>query len=220
MDIQKELKALPQSFRGLAYIRSKSDMLELVPSTWCDSMAQVTAAFDKALADGYEGVIVRDPRAKMDTDPLFAMKLKPFKDDEFLLKDIVDVVQNGLKVLCAVRNNPSIVFHASWYMPGARAIAMLKDKHKHIGSLVTAKYQQLLASGVPRHATIKGIAGGSANTYPAPPRGNLLTPDWGGAGYVSAPSPAGQKTPVKVTRMFDYSTRDPEAETDHSTSSG
>ena len=120
----------------------------LIPIQPKELMRQLTA---KAVADGYEGGIIRLANAPyLDGKKTNKMlKLKSFLDDEFMVRDIKPS-REGWAVLTLIANNGK-EFGCS--APGNRAAQyeVMENAAQYIGRFVQVKYFELTTDGIPFH---------------------------------------------------------------------
>lgn len=126
-----------------------------VDTTVCESMEQLSDLYGTYMENGYEGQMVRlDTHKYENKRSKSLLKRKEFVDEEFVLHDVKEgvgnrsgmagrveyVLQDGRVVGAGIRG--SFAFFQT----------LLREKDKHIGNLVTIRYQNLTPDGVPRFA--------------------------------------------------------------------
>jgi DNA ligase-1 len=119
---------------------------------------ELEAYEERAVGEGYEGIMVRVPDSQYFAGRSHALlKLKRFDDAEFTLVDLQEGVGNrgGLATRAFLRMpNGQGTFAAGVVGDDATTAAMLTNKSKYIGKLWTVKYKGLTSAGIPRHAKL------------------------------------------------------------------
>jgi DNA ligase-1 len=134
--------------------------LVLCETIICNNEAEVDAAYDRFLKEGYEGMMIRNnvPYQQKRTDNL--LKRKEFQDAEFKILDILEGVGNrsGMAgTLLLQLNDNGDTFNSSATGGEVYYRELLTNKNKYIGKLATVKFQNYTPGGVPRFPTIKAI---------------------------------------------------------------
>lgn len=127
---------------------------------YCDNMEQVWKYHEKCVADGYEGVIIRNLDGKYEfgfrSNDL--IKLKTFDDAEFEIIDIIEATGRdaGTSVM-VLRTSDGNGFNAK--PQGSRELRAeyLKNRKNIIGKWATVQYQGLSDDGVPRFPSLIAI---------------------------------------------------------------
>ena len=143
-DIADESKSFKDRLKELTHIKEKCPIdskLVIVEHTPVSGLDQIKALHNKAVSDGYEGLVVRDPEAtyKYGARDNRMQKLKEFSDSEFLITGI----EEGLREedMCFTLKTKE------GYLFKAKPIGTREDKkwyREHINDIVgkmgTVKY--------------------------------------------------------------------------------
>lgn len=114
----------------------------LVPTIQITTLEQVLELSDYFLNLNYEGIIIRLDRPyerREKSGGIF--KWKPFRDEEFLIKDIITgrgSRENAAKLVCLIEND--ITFECALKCTVEQMEAVYKDKDQFIGQLATVRY--------------------------------------------------------------------------------
>lgn len=127
---------------------------------YCDNMEQVWNYHERCVADGYEGVIIRNLDGKYEfgfrSNDL--IKLKTFDDAEFEIIDVIEATGRdaGTSVM-VLRTSDGNEFNAK--PQGSRELRAeyLKNRKSIIGKWATVQYQGLSDDGVPRFPSLIAI---------------------------------------------------------------
>ena len=110
----------------------------------CDLFCEATleATFDRYIAEGYEGMMLRDSTEgyKFGTRTNALQKYKKMHTEEFQIVDIIESPQdNALRFVCDLRNGNTVTVR----LVGDKEenLKYLKDKQDYIGQWLTIKYQ-------------------------------------------------------------------------------
>ena len=135
--------------------------LKAVPTTELTNADQVDDLLDTMIADGHEGVMLRnrDSRYKHSRSPDL-QKLKRFMDSEF---EIVDVVPGKGKMsacgvfVCKLPKPSTETFNVKCEGSLESLEEYLTNKEQYIGKQLTVKYQELTKYGKPRFPVGKAV---------------------------------------------------------------
>ncbi len=128
-------------------------VVDTYPVTSQEHLDQLFASF---MEEGFEGQMIRmldqgyeNKRSKQ------LVKRKDFKDDEYVIVDIIEGIGNwagyAKSVTCKrINDNTEKTFGAGIKGNQEFTKQLLKDKELYIGTLVTVTYQHLTPDGVPR----------------------------------------------------------------------
>lgn len=124
---------------------------------------EVEQRLDKAIEDGFEGIMLRDPNMLYDNGRSSNLiKYKRFKDSEYKVVDIQEGVGNatGLAstIICETKEGKMFATGTGkgWDENAKRELFL--NKEKYIGQMVTVKYQELTPDEqVPRFGKIVGF---------------------------------------------------------------
>ena len=121
-------------------------------STWVHNATEIESVLDRFTADGYEGIILRDPRAPYCPGRTTALqKYKRFQDAEF---PILTVIEAGGKdagtavFVCCTRTNRT--FTARPIGTRAHRARLWVERASLVGCMATVRFQGLSSYGVPR----------------------------------------------------------------------
>lgn len=109
---------------------------------------------------GYEGVMIRDPKSLYEGKRSKGLvKLKRFKDEEFLIFDIEEGVGNskGIAGRALMSSQNGEIFPAGIIGSREYARELFENKEKYIGKYGTVKFQEKTENGVPRFSKLKYI---------------------------------------------------------------
>lgn len=121
--------------------------------------------YEKFMADGYEGIMLRDPDAKYEHKRSYGLqKYKQFRDAEFEIVDIIEGTGNrsGMFGRAVLKNKNGKTFEANARGDTSYYKELLKNKHKYIGKMATVRYQNETPDedgkgGVPRFGVMIAI---------------------------------------------------------------
>lgn len=136
-----------------------------ISKTWKDfAPLGIETLMDQVLADGYEGVILRNKNGQYKHGrSKDLLKYKRFLEEEF---EIIEVGEGKGKnkgtaiFTCAPRVHDTILYELRFTVtaPGDYAMKALYLKDEHIiGKMVTVKYQEKTDSGIPRFPVAIGF---------------------------------------------------------------
>jgi DNA ligase-1 len=143
-------EALKAFLAGVQYI-------EVVPHEMADSEESVMKLYDGYVEDGYEGAIIRNPKAEYQnkrTKDL--LKVKPLDDAEFVITGVEPGVGNwaGKAKRIWFKDQAGKTFKGSFKGSMEQAAKFLEEKNKWIGQTVTVHYNGLTEYGVPNYAQL------------------------------------------------------------------
>lgn len=158
-DCYHEQTTMPYSSRrafAKSFISGCSN-IELVPQA--DSMQNtpngISRAMKKAVADGYEGIILRTDSAWAAGRSPHVLKLKPTNDSEFEIVDVVKTKNGRLSLVLETDDGES--FRCSVGMTADERAELFENRAEIIGLKATIDYQELTERGVPRFPKLKEI---------------------------------------------------------------
>lgn len=127
----------------------------------CNNEAELDAAYERFLSEGYEGMMVRNnmPYQQKRTDHL--LKRKEFQDAEFEILDIIegDGNRSGMMGRIVLKISDTVTCKSSALGNQAHFTELLVNKDKYIGKMATVKFQNYTPDGSLRFPTIKAIRG-------------------------------------------------------------
>ena len=127
----------------------------LVPCTVVGNKHEAQAAFEKAAADGWEGVVIKGLDSRYNTGPTAWVKLK-WKDQSDYFVVSIDPVRERIGVGAIIPAKDA----AGNAVPGTMVLEVgvkapnRYKKHIAIGDMVTIEHQGVLASGSLRHPVL------------------------------------------------------------------
>ncbi len=162
-----------------------SNLINLVPNREVNNVEELIALWGKAVKLGYEGLIIRDPKApyKQGRSTLkqgWMLKLKKFKEDEAEVVGFEELMHNHNAATEGELGQTIRTKHQANMVAGNSLGALLvkwqdkefklgtgftqvhrdyiwKFKDKYLGIPVTFKYQELSKYGIPRFPVFKGF---------------------------------------------------------------
>jgi len=138
--------------------------ITLCPKIECRNQAELDAHQQKAIAEGYEGQIIRlYGRSYENKRSHYLIKRKEFLDSEFIIKDITEGngSRSGIAGRACFEMPNGTTFDAGLRGTHEYCRELLMNKHKYIGLPATVRYQELTgALGVPRMPVMIGIRQG------------------------------------------------------------
>lgn len=129
--------------------------LRPVPSKPCAGEADVDAALKRHEREGYEGVMLRDPRAPYLPGKRSSglLKLKSFLDREFEIVGFEEASgkdRGTVVFVCRTGTSESKEFRVRPTGTLAERARMLRDAPRLVGKMLTVRFQELSDDGVPR----------------------------------------------------------------------
>lgn len=124
----------------------------VVDTRECNSKEEIFLNHNEFIGEGKEGSIVRENvvYAKKRTKSL--LKIKSFKDEEFLVKDVIEGIgnRNGVagSIVCQLSDGRE--FHSNIKGDFTFLENLLKNKSEYIGNTCTVKFQDYTPDGIPR----------------------------------------------------------------------
>ena len=131
----------------------------LIPYDTCRKEDVETQSFDY-VKSGYEGGMVRDPKAPYENKRSYTLqKIKPFLDAEFKILEIIegDGNRSGMMGRCRLELENGKSFEANAKGNFELYIDMLKNQSKYLGKMAHVRYQNLTPDGIPRFGVIHSI---------------------------------------------------------------
>jgi len=137
-----------------------NDTVRKVPTNRVTTINQLNELYEKYLDDAFEGQMVRLDAPYENKRSKYLLKRKEFKDEEFVILDIVEGFGNksGMAGNMLFKNYKGIEFHSN--ITGNRDYLreLLKNKKKYIGKKATVKYFNLTpVDEVPRFPYVTAI---------------------------------------------------------------
>lgn len=140
--------------------------IHLVPCRVCQNYGELEAFYEEAIANGEEGVVVRniDSKYLIDKRSKDCLKWKPVFSKEFKITDIIfdNDAKHGKLVKYVCRTEEGKVFKAVPSWPKARRAEVYQEyledsSNEVIGKMLTVEYREVTKKGAPRHAVAKVI---------------------------------------------------------------
>lgn len=160
-DIIDETKPFRERLKILEELvtSANNSKVKLVPTYEVNSEEEIMAWHDKFIAEGDEGVIIRDLDApyKIGHRNISLQKFKVFEDDEFEIVDIEDGKGKNTgvaKFVCKTKEGK--LFEAEYNAPMEERKLIFQNKDKYIGKMLTVRYQEMSDDNIPRFN--KGIS--------------------------------------------------------------
>jgi DNA ligase-1 len=125
----------------------------------------VDAALQRAIDDGYEGVMVRvgDTPYAYGRRSSTILKHKLMQDDEFEIVEVLEGTKRLADKVGAIRcvtNGPErLKFKASFHIDDDSRAYWWKHRHSLLGKMATVQFQELTDYGVPRFGVFKAVRG-------------------------------------------------------------
>lgn len=125
----------------------------------CENEADLDAAYERFLEEGYEGMMVRNNVAYQQKRTDNLLKRKEFQDEEFEILDIIegDGNRSGMMGRIVLKIDENKTFKSSALGNEAYFRELLVNKDKYIGLMATVKFQNYTPEGKPRFPTVKAI---------------------------------------------------------------
>jgi ATP-dependent DNA ligase len=136
-------------FKGLTHVI-------IVPTESLEKKQLLNHKHDLYVADGYEGIMIRDPRGKYELAERsnHLLKYKYFHTDEYEIIGAQEDKDGGVVWACACPSkrwgDDPITFHVRPKGSLATRKQWYKDRNKYIGKDITVQFQNLSPIGVPR----------------------------------------------------------------------
>lgn len=150
---------VPQMKRqlGIEKLRGRSPWLVIAPFYFCETLDEVTKAYDSYLAQGYEGIIVRNAYAPYERKrSTWVMKFKPKQEDTYEIVGFQEEVdKDGLPkgrlgaIVCA--SGDGNTFNVGTGFTSLNREYIWKHKDTLLGAKTVVKYQHITSGNkVPR----------------------------------------------------------------------
>ena len=139
---------------------TNNNVVRRVPTHLVDTITHLNELYEKYVAEGYEGQMVRTDGPYENKRSKCLLKRKEFKDSEFKILDIVEGVGNksGMAGHMVFKNHKDIEFHSNIKGTRDRLKELLKNKNNYIGKSATVKYFNLTpADELPRFPYVTNI---------------------------------------------------------------
>lgn len=153
----------------------KDERVKLVPQDALNTPEQLAEYWARCVQEGYEGVIIRDPKGpykwgRSTPKQGWMSKLKHFHDDEAVVIDFEELMHNNdtssKKLENMVPGNTLGALIVQWQdktfsigsgFNQAQRSLIWQNRAKYKGSKVTFKYQELSVYGIPRFPVFKSV---------------------------------------------------------------
>lgn len=134
------------------FLSQSFDMVKIVKTNLCNNQKELDNLYEKYMADGYEGQMVRLDEKYENKRSKFLLKRKEFMDEEYKILDVVEGVGNraGTAGYMVFKNKTGTEFHSSIKGTFAYLTELLKNKKELIGKMATVKYFNLTPAKIPR----------------------------------------------------------------------
>ena len=132
--------------------KDKSGRLTMVPNFLVKSKQDIDNLLAQNLADGYEGVMIRDPKSPYQgRRSYYLQKYKKFDDEEFEVVGFQEGQGNDVGTVIWVCKTPAGKTFTTRPM-GTRAEKklMFQNAQDYIGEMLTVKFQDYTVAGIPR----------------------------------------------------------------------
>jgi len=137
-----------------------NDTIRKVPTHRVTTINQLNELYEKYLDDGFEGQMVRLDAPYENKRSKYLLKRKEFKDEEFIILDIVEGIGNksGMAGYMVFKNHKEIEFKSNIKGDREYLRELLKNKNKYIGKKATVKYFNLTpVDEIPRFPYVVNI---------------------------------------------------------------
>ena len=137
----------------LSTLLSFSSSVVLVPTTEVHALHSLDNIYERYLADGYEGKMIRLDKPYENKRSKSLLKRKEFQDAEYKVLDIDEGNGNRkgtAKHLVCICSKTNKVFHSNIKGDFEYLKEILENKDNYIGKYATIKYFQLTPDGIPR----------------------------------------------------------------------
>lgn len=131
----------------------KSSAIVFVENEIANNHADINKAHEKYIAEGFEGVMIRIPKAPYENKrSKNLLKHKAFIDSEYTIVDVEEGKGNrsGMAGMLKCSLADGRVFGAGIRGGEAYYAELLKNRAKLLGKKCTVRYQELSADGIPR----------------------------------------------------------------------
>jgi len=133
--------------------RHKYSAIQLLPTQECKSKAELKAWHDRFVADGKEGLIIRNKTGlyQLAARSKDLQKYKEFEDAEFKVTGFTDGEgsETGLVIwVCETSSGKS--FHVRPRGTHEARAELFKEAGGYVGKMLTVRYQELTDEGIPR----------------------------------------------------------------------
>ena len=138
-------------FLAVQDLLNNIEYIEIVETTIVHNKEELDALYEKYLAEGYEGQIVRLNGPYENKRSVFLLKRKEFVTEEFEIVDILEGKGNRNNIAGSVSLlKDGRVFEAGIVGNFRFAETLYLDRAKNIGKMGTVKYFHLTPDGIPR----------------------------------------------------------------------
>ena len=135
-----------------------SSVICIVPTDVATSMADVTAFHNQYVAEGFEGIMLRDPVGIYEPDKRskYLQKYKEFLEEEFVITGFHDGTEKGLVIWdCITTTGRAFAVKPRGSHEVRREL--YKNAANYIGKMLTVIFQEYTADGTPRFPVGKAI---------------------------------------------------------------
>ena len=135
---------------------SKGKRVVAVTTDTCISVEEITAAHEVAVADGFEGSMVRiDAPYQRNARSKYLLKYKDFDDEEYLVVGFEEAAgtKKGTPIWLMEHPTSHAVFKVTPKGPVAALREIFSHASDYIGSMMTVKFKDKTKDGIPKCAT-------------------------------------------------------------------
>jgi len=132
-----------------------ADFIRIVKTQHIDyaGKEEMEALLQSFLLEGYEGIMIRAPRAIYEQDRSWSLlKHKEFLDEEFEIVEVEEGIGNwagyAKRVVCRLKDGRT--FETGMRGNQTFAKQLLDEKYEYVGGTATVRYQNLTPDGIPR----------------------------------------------------------------------
>jgi DNA ligase-1 len=133
--------------------------IRIVPTELVKTHEDLNRLYSQYVEVGYEGQMVRLDAPYENKRSATLLKRKEFKDDEFLILDIIegDGNKSGMAASMLLQNSAGQLFNSN--IKGNREYlrGLLRDRQTNLGKMCTVKYFNLTPDGIPRFPYVIAI---------------------------------------------------------------
>lgn len=158
-DIAEAGLTFSERSQRLDEILPKHQAICTVPTEKVDDVARLDALYEKYMADGYEGQMVRTNALYEFKRSKNLLKRKEFKDEEFVILGVVEGEGNktGMAASMLFKNSAGTEFNSNIKGDHDHLRSLLANKSSLLGKAATVKYFNLTPDGIPRFPYVIAI---------------------------------------------------------------
>lgn len=140
-------------------IKGNISYIKIVETTLVNSFEELDALYEKYMADGYEGQMVRSNSPYQNKRTNFLLKRKEFKEEDFILKALLPGRGNraGMATKAVMLLKDGRDFEVGMIGSHKYCVDLLKNESKYIGKKATIRFQNYTPDGIPRFGKLKII---------------------------------------------------------------